>query len=629
MTFSLRSVPFQEDLLDRLATDLLALSDPTGALVLLPSSRACRTLGHRLLEKSGAEAFLLPRILTVGQMEGELLLALGLDDAGLPGDRARSLLLAHRLQDEAWLADRKESAPGLAREYLDLFDEARRHGKLDALVDEGRRSDLSILAGAQAADQQEAELARIGRVWSLYRRAVARDGVDLLVALAEKVAQPASRPVLQGVVHANHLLVAGFASVDPLRGAIMRAEAEVAGESHLYLPEAEADLSRFFCETWSGPARHSLGPLAPARRVMERLGQPAESGPEPENALALRDRVAALGDRTRFWAPQGTLELLACGTVEEESLVVTDRVVQVLSRASGAAERTAIVTNDPGLAARVVAQLRDAGIDSDQTLGTPLSGQPAGLLLRFMLRTALTDFRADGLLEVVTHPFVEIPVKDRRGAFWALRLERMLRRHLGSQPGADGLLKMAAERDEDAQSLTSDAEGDQRPGLAAYVQALQDALAPLTDLSGKLSLGWAEGLRAIRQAWNNLCPELLLAENRERSDLTALSRLLDDLAGDAHLLPPTNLSGMTADLGRMLSAESVAPHRGRPSRCWSSAPWRRVWSVSTISSCAAWPMALSPPAGRAPSSWARLCVVTCACLTGGIPTRATPNSSCA
>ena len=80
-------IPFADNLLQRLAVDLLGSlpgadsGDLTGGLVLLPSSRACRTLQHELLEKSGRNTMLLPRIVTVTQWAGEMAAALGLTSA--------------------------------------------------------------------------------------------------------------------------------------------------------------------------------------------------------------------------------------------------------------------------------------------------------------------------------------------------------------------------------------------------------------------------------------------------------------------------------------------------------------------------------------------------------------------
>ena len=64
---------------------------------MLPSSRACKTLGRILLEESGCKSLLLPRILTDEQWAGEAALGLGKSALELPDDRVRPVLLAHAL----------------------------------------------------------------------------------------------------------------------------------------------------------------------------------------------------------------------------------------------------------------------------------------------------------------------------------------------------------------------------------------------------------------------------------------------------------------------------------------------------------------------------------------------------
>lgn len=565
MTFQTHSAPFEDDLLLQLATDLEAQlpeaknGDFSAGWVILPSSRACRTLGHVLLENQTADTLLLPRILTPGQLEEELCLALDLPATGLPNDLTRPLILAHALKKESWLRDRPESAPGLAAEYISLFDEIRLHGQRDQLLSAEGLQSLTGLVNSETVDQQEDELKQIRRVWELYREKIPRDSVDLLVDIAGMMEEPDNLPPeISKAFSPDLFLVAGFANLNPMRGAWMRALAGWAAESRLYLPEARGPLARFFADTWS-PAAEALDPLAAARKVGGLLVPcDGESEPKPP-ARTLRQRVSDLGDPEIFWAPKGPLELLACGRSEDESRVVADRVVRLLAATDGARKRTAVVTNDPVLAARIVVHLRDAGVDTDQTLGAPLSSLPAGLLLRFILRTVLTDFRTESLLEVITHPYVSPPAPDQKVEQWNLRLETMLRRYQGGQPGRLGLEKLALGWDESAQKFSS---GNQ-PGMTVFVNGLLEAFAPLSRLAGDLFATWNDMLPALVKVWNNLCPDEPLEENKEKSDIKEAARLLDDLKVDARLLPAVGLAGFSADLGRMLTAKSVAPHRGK------------------------------------------------------------------
>jgi len=557
----------EENLLEHLAAHLNQVlpdsknGDFSQGMVVLPSSRACQTLSHILLEKHSLDSLILPRTLTMSQLVGELNSALGLTGDFLPDDLARPLALAHRLRSEDWLEGRPESAPGLADEFVNLFDEARLHGCTEAVLENGPISDLVEKVHVEAAHDLEADILKIRQVWQLYREIIGKDRIDALVQLSLILKDDSRRYASIKPAFENSLLmVAGFANMDPVRAEILRSMGQWSTESRLYLPEISSPLGRFFTETWSNSASGSgLDPLAPSRLVSN-LILPEDEQDQPENqTLTLREKVTRLAAEGGNIDPDGPLKLLACGTSEDESRVVADRVVNILKKAEGSSENTAVVTNDPVLAARIVAQLRDAGVDTDQTLGAPLSSLPAGLLLRFILRSALTDFRADSLLEVLAHPYVKLLMTDGKVERWTLRLEKMLRRSEGGHPGAAGLVKLAVERDQHAENLFE----NDGPGMEDFVRLLLDAFEPLTALSGKSGHPWAELLPAVTKVWNNLCPEEQFAENKERSDVTAAARLLGCLADNSELLAPVTLGEFASDLTRLLAAESVAPHRGK------------------------------------------------------------------
>jgi PD-(D/E)XK nuclease superfamily len=563
MTFAIHRTPIEENLLEHLARDLTESlpnaqnGDFSGALVILPSSRACLTLGHVLLENHPLDTLLLPKTMTMTQLIEELSLATGKTTGDLPDDLVRPLILAHHLRDESWLKDRPESAPGLAEEFVALFDEVRLYGCAAEVLEDGPVENLTSHVHAEAAADLEADLLRIRRVWELYRQCVGRDRIDRLCELADGLDGS-----LQPALGRDLLMVAGFANLDPTRATLLRNLGQWSEESRLYLPQTTSPLSRFFTDTWVGSETNptqpgGLDPLAPSRLVVSLLAAEAKTDPAPTPTRTLRQKVAELGEAQGVLQPDGPLRLLACGTSEDESQFVANQVVEILKTPGGNKEKTAVVTNDPVLAARVVAQLRDAGVDTDQTLGAPLSSLPAGLLLRFLLRTALTDFRSENLLEVLTHPYVKLAAADGKIEKWNLRLENMLRRHVGGQPGADGMLKLARIRDEAAQRLYD----NEAPGMEAFVEAVLQAFAPLTALPGTRT--WGELIPAVTSVWNNLCPDEPLEENKEKSDITAVARLFSRLAANNQWLPQVHLGELASDLGRFLSAESVAPHRGQ------------------------------------------------------------------
>ena len=569
MTFEIHKSPFEKDLLNHLASDLQASlteaknNNFSDATVILPSSRACQTLGHVLLESQPFNTLLLPRTITMTQVMEELSVALGLSSKNYPDDVVRPLILAHHLRDESWLAGRPESAPGLAEEFVSLFDEVRLHGQSKEILEEGPLDDLTALVAPEAASDLESDLLRIRRVWEIYRECVGPDSVDLICQITAKVdeiAEDESSMAFQALKNAfgpKMLMVAGFANLDPMKAGLLRHMGHWSEEARLYLPELSTPLARFYASTWESSPR--LDPLAPARMISNLVAPGEEPETDPMKSRSLVEKVAELEQAGGNIIEGGPLELMACRISEEESRVVANRVVNILQQPDGNIQKTAVVTNDPVLAARIVAQLRDAGVDTDQTLGAPLSSLPAGLLLRFLLRTALTDFRAENLLEVLTHPFVKLGPEGKKSQTKNLRLEKMLRRNDGAQPGSAGLLKLAEEQDEAARNLYN----NDKPDMVDYVSTLLTAFSPLINLSGQKPCPWSDLLQAVTTVWNRLCPDEPVEENREKSDLTAVARLLGRLKDNAHRLPPVTLAGLSSDLNRLLSAESVAPHRGK------------------------------------------------------------------
>lgn len=552
MLFHIKKVEFSEPLLSRLAADLLAGlpdaagGDLSGALVVLPSARACRTLGHVLLESSGRGTLLLPRAVTPRQLLEEEAAVQGLAATDLPDDAIRPLVLAHLLEKLPWLQDRPENGPGLAREFLAFFDEARRHLRPDLLTGASAVAQVVALGHPGAAQVLADDVKRLGEVWALYRQAVPRDAVDLLV---EAAAGAAGRPRPRRALVA----VAGFGLLDPATAQLVQAQAAGADQAWLYQPAAEGLLARFLCATW-GEGGHRLGPLAPSGQVRRMLT--GESGPEPGAAAPLRRRLDDLGPLDSLWAPRGPLEMAVCANQEQESRFVAHRVVQILGQDPAPAQRTAVVTNDPVLAARVVAQLRDAGIDVDDTLGRPLAGLPAGLLLRFLLRAAMTGLRPPALLEVLTHPYTRRQGKETGREFATLSLERMLRSQQTLPAGAGELLRLARERDEAA----SRAYGDQSRRLEGFVQEMVDGFQPLLDLAAGEHPASAF-IAAVRRAWLLLAPATALAEDRTLPDVTAVDRLLARLDRDQAWLPAVTLATFALDLSRLLAEENVPPHR--------------------------------------------------------------------
>ncbi len=583
--YQIKIVSFTDHLLEKMAADVLSAASETApadlsdSLVILPSARACRTLGHLLLQASGRETLLLPRTVTLDQLTGERAAALGLSTRPCPAPALRPVILAHALEELPWLQERPESASGLAREFLALFDEARLAG-LPELLEAGPVIERVTAAGhPAAAEVLMADLTRVAQVWNIYRQLVPWDTVDLKVAVADRTEGPLDAgPQL--------VLVGGFGRLDQMQARLLRQVAAGAGRVVLYDLQCAGPLARFFDTTW-GPGQRDLSPLAAAVQVRARLtgeGGEAESaapaGVTPVTGT-LRQRLDALADETDWWAPSGPLQLARCANPEDESRLVAHHVVRILAAPGGARQRTAVVTNDPLLADRITAQLRDAGVDVDNTLGRPLSALPAGLLMRFLLRAALTNLRPEALLEVLTHPYSGSASGSASGSIRGdgqkpgrrevclLRLENDLRRRQVAPSGPDELMMMAAQRDEAADQLQGGEDGGGHPitEMQDFTRDYLAGFAPLLALQGGKGGAGAslhpvhEICAAVRRAWAGLAGRTPLTEDPGRADITGLDRLLAQLERDSRWLPDLSLSGFSAALNRLLGSTNVPPHR--------------------------------------------------------------------
>jgi len=554
-----------------------APDDLARVLVLLPASRTCADLAQALVATAPGPAVLLPQILTPGALAAHLAALQGQSADDLPPAALRSLLLAPALAQLPWLVDRPEAAPGLAAEFVALFDEVRL-GRCDALILAGA-DDPRLFAGVDpaAAEVLQRDLARIRQAWACYRAAVPRDRIDAQIAALAAAAErwPGPEPDLVAVAHVGRL--------DRACGELLGCLARRGVPVHLLVPDAGDPRSRLLLATYrdagglgpgagpeaslaNGANRPLAGwspahPLAGIRRLADRLGAPA---PPPVRfaGASLAERLQELGPERGALGPGGDLELVACREPEHESRVIAERVTAALA-AAAPPPQILVATGDRDLAARVVAQLRDAGVDADDTRGRPLRGLPAGRLLADLLRTAVAGWPYGPLFELLGHPYVRLVEAGARPGH-AVRvqlLEAAVRRAGRARRGLPALRQIAAQDDAAA--------GPGRAGwrLADLVTTAAAALAPLTAL-GAQPRPWPEALAAVRHAWRLLAPDRPLDDPGlepagDFDDVGGLAGLLDGLEDLAPSLPPASLPEIAAAVRQLLAATEVRPHRQR------------------------------------------------------------------
>jgi ATP-dependent helicase/nuclease subunit B len=526
--------------------------DLADGVVILPSTRAAAVLGRTLLAASGREALLLPTIVTPPQLADWLAGQFGDARDDLPHPSLRPLLLAPHLAASDWLVTNPAAATGLAEELVALFDEVRWAG-CDHLVlagaDDAR---LLSLAAPEAAETVLEDLVRVRQAWQAYRASLPVDQVDLrLTALGR--GWPGRGPAWVVAAHLGRL-ERRFAD-----WLLARAEADV--PAHLVSFAAQDARSRWLLATYRD-ADAETHPLAGARRLARRLAA-TELEPPRFEAQTVAGRLAELDTRD---LAAGDVVLWACHDPEQESRVVAGRVGAELAAAGdGAVPEVIVATPDRALAARVVAQLRDAGVDVDDTRGRALAALPAGRLLGDILRVIQTGWRFGPLFEVLTHPYVNLAPAGRPAhAVLARTLEGAVREAAQTRGGREALATIAG--------VADDRERARRGGaalgwtLASFVAVVAAAFAPLDEL-GARPVGWDAVVAAIRKVWQNLAPDHPLRQEaghqKEIDDLGGLAGLLDVLADVSPHLPPQAIGEIASEVERLLksSAWEQRPHR--------------------------------------------------------------------
>ncbi len=550
--FQIAIIPPEEPFLRYLARRLIADAgcDPCGLasdLVLLPSIRACASLRHLLLEESGENSLLLPTALTPGRLRQEL--AARTPETGPAAVPAglRASVLAPALAKLPWLRSHPESATGLAEELVDLFDELRRHG-IDPAKPAGEDQD--------AGDPLARDLDRVAEAWLLYREMVPRDDIDIEVELVRAAA--AGWPDLT----IGRLVVAGFVTMTPTTTVLLRAAAEKADKALLVMTGAEGDgpLSRLFTASF-GDLDAETHPAHPAARTVAALTR-VETPERGRDKRSYRERIDGLGDIAGLFDQAGFPRLAPCSDPESESREIAAKVIERLRL--DPRSRIAVASPDRGLARRVAAQLRDAGLTNiDDSGGSPLSTHAEGRLAWFLLRAATTDLNHEALLEVLTHPDVDFGRPRGDFSSQVLGFEKHVMHGEIAPGGLDGYRRLADRKIEKSRTpeLKRAAQKSRQ-----FIEAFAPAFTGLAELAGRSRIACADIVAELRRAWNIAAPEKPLAgeddtESGSAQGLVELARLLDEIDAAASVLPEMSLADFSALLSRLMARVEVRSHR--------------------------------------------------------------------
>ncbi len=546
------------------------------ATLYLPTRRAGRMAREVFLEVLNLDAVVLPRIVTLGDIdEDEVAFAESdirdsFDVAPALGDLQRRLALAQLVA--AWAKQLRPDSPldaplvvggpaatlGLAADLARLMDDMATRGVdwavLDGVVpdalDEYWRLSLDFLKIAR--EMWPAHLRETGRIEAATRR-------DLLIAAeAARLTRDHEGPVI----------AAGSTGSMPATAKFLHAIARLP-RGAVVLPGLDTDLDDAAWDSIGG-ARNAQGkvtiPPSPnhpqfalhallqrfgvARPDVVALGAPAPHGRETLASEAMRpsgetgqwhQRLADAAVADRISGAMERLAVIEAPNPEMEALAiaVAMREARELNRAA------ALVTPDRALARRVMAALERWNLDYDDSGGEGLLDTPAGVFARLAAAAACDGLEPATLLALLKHPLFRL---GRAAGAWrdgVATLEFMLLRGPRPMPATAGLAcDFAAFRSQLARLRRGETStlhhSDPRLGLrldeldevAALITQLQRALAPLESVNAAATPDF------IELAWRHR--EVLLAL---ASDHAKAAPLFDDVQGAALATAFDNLLG--------------------------------------------------------------------------------------
>ena len=443
------TIPSELPFLDRLVAGILprAAGDPlalTRTTVFLPTRRAARSLSEAFLRASAGRALLLPRLVSVSDVDAEEW-ALA-DDGSIEIPPAlptleRQLRLAQLILKWSEGAGSGRLTPGqaapLARALADFLDAV-----------ETARADIGALAQLAperfAAHWQEvlqflgivtehwpAILAELGALDPAQRRNR---------VVAARIAAWAKAPPADPVIAAG--LSGGIPAVSDLIGAI-------AG-----LPQGAVVLAGLDLDS-PGMAAIAADPTHPQHLhagLMARLGLTPERIPpwpgcgahKPSPRRALIRAALAPAAETDRWAGAAVvgraatenLRRLDCAGAQEEAEVIALLMREALEVEG---QTAALVTPDRALARRVAAELKRWNIEIDDSAGVPLGETPPAVFLRLILDAATAALAPLPLLSLLKHPLAAGGRAPERFRAAVRRLEAMCLRGQRPPPGIEGL----------------------------------------------------------------------------------------------------------------------------------------------------------------------------------------------
>ncbi len=431
--------------LDTLASRLLqpSATDPlqlARTLVLLPSRRACRNLHEAFLRTSDGRALLLPRIMPIGEVDGEADLAAmapGATPAVMPEKQRLAMLTRLILKSQETTPAR---ACELAATLAQLMDDVTKHGlsfdRLKTLVPEELATHW----------QKTTEFLKI--ITSAWPHILATEGMvdaaalqrDRILALASTWQEsPPDFPVVAagstGSIPATAALLATIARLP--QGMVILPGLD------LHMPAAQWDA---LCPTHPQYGMRQLLDTAGAARTQVQV-----IGIKERDNSSVRAMFTP-AEFTAHWREQelpladdlSHIALAEAATQADEARMIACRLRETLDTSGKTA---ALVTPDRTLARMVAAECARYGLAIDDSAGKPLATTPPAIFMRLLLDAVESGFAPEPLLALLRHPLAAVGGDTTHCREMSRLLEIKLLRSMRLESGMDALIDAAPEQE--------------------------------------------------------------------------------------------------------------------------------------------------------------------------------------
>jgi ATP-dependent helicase/nuclease subunit B len=462
----------------------------------VPNRRGVLSLRQAFLKATGGKPTILPRLLALGDIEGEemnlsLLPGAGDIETTLPpaiSTMERELLLARLVERSGHglgFGDLTAAqATGLAKDLAHLLDQVHTEDigfdGLDGLVDE---------KFAYHWQQTTTFLKIITENWPIILADLGK--LDPAKRRAESLRQTADQWQQSSPNHP--IIIAGSTGSLPQTANLMRVVCRL-DKGLVVLPGLDPNLSE---DAWE--AIDPTHPQFTMKGSLDTMGVSRHEVDEWPLNIAFQDKYTTKKERitalTRaLWPAQeigkwrdankldphkvfNNFSVIPCPGAREEAGVVALMMREALERDG---ETVALITPDRSLARRVRAELDRWGITVDDSAGTPLAETPIGSYLCLISEVVEENLSPIPLLALLKHPFTTMG-KLRKDHLASVRsLEKKALRGPRPAPGFKGLrdiLEMKIEKREKENKPT-----EVYTQLLVFLDQLEGELSPLLDL---------------------------------------------------------------------------------------------------------------------------------------------------